>query len=380
MDQTALEYCGDRRGAKAGRITAYGAAAAIGMWGTPISSRVPRRFTALGAAALIAVLGAMGLMLGGYPAKAAARDASTPIPLDCDRACLRNLVDEYLAAVVAHDPSRLPLSEDVIYTENDQVLDVGDGFWNTVTGRGSYSHYFADPVMEEAGWMGTMTEKGGSLLMTLRLRVQLGRITEIETSYFRKGGGGPNDIAGLDAKSSPGPLWLASVPQAQRASRSELIAVANAYFEGIQRDDGKGYYPMTDDCDRIENGAETTNHPTGPTTPGGFNYMGLSCKAQLESGYLGIVTNIHDRRFPLVDLERGVVWAYAVFDMGGTVKTIKLANGETADMSAFAGRASSIEATEAFKIENGKIRRVEMIGSSAPYHLNPAWPGGLSGR
>jgi hypothetical protein len=108
--------------------------------------------------------------------------------------------------------------------------------------------------------------------------------------------------------------------------------------------------------------------------------MGLNCKQQLESGYLGIVTNIHHRRFPLVDEERGIVWANCVFDMGGTVQSIKLNTGEVADMGMFFGRASSIEVTEAFRIENNKIRRVEMIGSGAPYHLNPAWPGGLSGK
>jgi len=43
-------------------------------------------------------------------------------------------------------------------------------------------------------------------------------------------------------------------------------------------------------------------------------------------------------------------------------------------------RPSSIEVTEAFKIENGKIRRVEMVGSSVPYHLNPGWDGGLSDK
>ena len=48
--------------------------------------------------------------------------ASTgPIPLNCDRACLEGVMDQYLAAVVAHDPKRLPLSEDVMYTENNQV-------------------------------------------------------------------------------------------------------------------------------------------------------------------------------------------------------------------------------------------------------------------
>ena len=259
------------------------------------------------------------------------------------------------------------------------MLEVGDGFWQTATGIGNYKHYFADPTTTQATWMGTMREGNMLLLMALRLRVGLGRITEIETSYFRPGGGGPNDIAAMDARGAPEAIWLETIPPAQRSTRNELIEIANAYFEAVQRNDGKGFYPLTDDCDRIENGARTTNNPGGPTTPGGFNYMALDCKKQLESGYLAIVTNIHQRRYPLVDEERGVVWSNAIFDLGGTVKSIRLTNGQTVDMSAFAGRASSIEATEAFKIENGKIQRIEMIGPSVPYHLNSAW-GGLSGR
>jgi hypothetical protein len=106
--------------------------------------------------------------------------------------------------------------------------------------------------------------------------------------------------------------------------------------------------------------------------------MAIGCRAQFESGTYAIVNRIHHRRYPLVDEERGVVWANCVFDMSGTVREIKLTNGETVDMKNFS-RPSSIEVTEAFRIENGKIRRVEMIGSSVPYHLNPAW-GGVSGH
>ena len=63
-------------------------------------------------------------------------EASTgPIPLNCDRACLEGVMDQYLAAVVAHDPKRAPLSKDVKYTENDQVMKVGDGFWKTAAGH-----------------------------------------------------------------------------------------------------------------------------------------------------------------------------------------------------------------------------------------------------
>src|SRR5881392_21647 len=88
-------------------------------------------------------------------------DASTgPIPLNCNRACLENLVDQYLTALVAHDPKRLPVSKDVMYTENDQVIEVGDGFWKTVEGRGNYTHVFADPEVGQVAYMGTMREAG----------------------------------------------------------------------------------------------------------------------------------------------------------------------------------------------------------------------------
>ena len=88
-------------------------------------------------------------------------NASTgPIPLNCDRACLEGVINQYLAAVVAHDPKRLPLSADVMYTENSQVIEVGDGFWKTAAGLGSYKHIFADPEFGQVAFMGTMQEAG----------------------------------------------------------------------------------------------------------------------------------------------------------------------------------------------------------------------------
>jgi hypothetical protein len=117
------------------------------------------------------------------------------IPLDCNRACLEGLVDQYLKAVVAHDPSKLPLSKDVMYTENNQVIDVGDGLLEDRPGLGNYRHVFADPEFGQVAMMGTMMEAGTPILMSLRLRVELGRITEIESIYFKPGGGGPNNIA-----------------------------------------------------------------------------------------------------------------------------------------------------------------------------------------
>lgn len=302
-----------------------------------------------------------------------------PIPLVCNRACLEGVVDDFLKALVTHDPSRLPLSEDVRYSENEQFMDIGYGFWNTVTAIGHYKHYFADPEAGQVGFMGTMVEGKNTLLYALRIRVQLGRITQVETAIYRPGGAPFDGVAEMDAMKKPEAVWLDTVPLKQRATRQELIAVANAYFEGLQNNDGKGYYPFTDDCNRLENGYATTNNPGKFPSRSGFDAFGMGCMAQFKSGYYRVVTKIHHRRFQVVDVERGVVYAYAIFDHAGTIHKYKLTDGREVDMSFFS-RPSSIQATEAFLIENGKIRRVEMVGSSAPYHTNPPWDGGLSGK
>lgn len=310
-------------------------------------------------------------------------DASTgPIPLNCNRACLEKVLDDYLAAVVAHNPKRVPLSDDVKYTENDQVMPVGDGFWKTAEGRGKYTHIFADPEFGQVSYMGTMMEAGAPLLLSLRLRIELGRITEIESIYFKPGGAGPNNIADMDKPYKPEDFWFKSIPAAQRMSRQELIAVADGYFTGLQKNDGKGIngtgtYPFTNDCHRVENGSPTTNVPaTGPPADG-VGAASMDCLAQFKLGYYFVVQNIHDRRYPVVDQERGIVWAHVVFDQG-TVNSGTLSDGRAFAFRGF-NRPSSILVTEAFLIENGKIRRVEMVGPGVQYHLNSPW-GGLGGN
>src|SRR5262247_3763622 len=153
-----------------------------------------------------------------------------PIPLNCDRACLENVIDQYLKAVVAHDASKLPLSEDVKYSENYQMLKIGDGFWKTAEGLGNYRHIFADPEFGQVAMMGTMREAGTNILLSLRLRVELGRITEVESVYFKPGGGGPNNIAEMDKPYKPEQFWFKSIPLGERMSRQDLISIADAYF------------------------------------------------------------------------------------------------------------------------------------------------------
>jgi hypothetical protein len=343
--------------------------------------------SALAAGSAVVVVSVMAVCTAAWmPYFAPVAHAATgPLPLNCNRACLEDVVNQYLAALVAHDPQRLPLSADVMYTENDQIIKVGDGFWKTVEGTGNYKHTFADPEFGQVAFMGTMREAGAPMLMSLRLRLELGRITEIESVYYRPGQGGPAGIPDLDKPGyKPEDVWFQTVPPSDRPSRQEMISIADAYFSGLEKNDGKGVngtgtYPFTNDCDRIENGAHTTNVPRPPNEPpGAVNGFALDCLAQFKLGYYFVVQSIHHRRYPLVDSERGVVWSHAVFDQG-TVNSGTLSDGRKYTFRGF-NRPSSILVTEAFLIENRKIRRVEMVGPSVPYHLNSAWSGSLSGR
>ncbi|MGA8768678.1 MAG: hypothetical protein WB559_16810, partial [Candidatus Acidiferrales bacterium] len=84
-------------------------------------------------------------ILAGYLNKAEAAGASPAAKAgDCDRACLNGFVDQYMAAVAAHDPSKLPHAANARYTENNVEMKLGEGLWQTSDGWGSYKVYTDD--------------------------------------------------------------------------------------------------------------------------------------------------------------------------------------------------------------------------------------------
>ena len=87
----------------------------------------------------------------------------------CDRACLEGLVDRYLDAVVAHDPSKAPIAKNAKFTENGQKLDVGDGLWNTMSGKGTYRLFVTDPQAGEVSFLGSIREDNTPAMLALRL-------------------------------------------------------------------------------------------------------------------------------------------------------------------------------------------------------------------
>ena len=128
-------------------------------------------------------LSALALGMGSVGAEPARADP-IPIGIDCDRACLHDMVDQTLAAMVAHDAHRLPLAPDVRYTENGQQLALNDGFWGTATAQGAYKHYFLDPRTEQAAFFGVMKENGANnVILGLRIKLEGRKISEIEAVF-----------------------------------------------------------------------------------------------------------------------------------------------------------------------------------------------------
>lgn len=336
------------------------------------------------------------LTIAAFAAPVFAQSKSGP----CDRACLESFADQYMDALIAHDPKRVPLSPRLKNTENGQRLNPGDGFWRSATGKGRYRLFVDDVQTGEVALMTTMTEATHPVSVAFRLKIDNRQISEIELFVVRTGLNGTNGAAELEKLGEPNPVFLAAVPPGERASRADLVKTANLYFSALQNDDGKGDYSFfADDCDRLEDGLETTNNPNfhvsgtaagqaepagrgarggapkqaePPPDPNAFNPAPLGCKAQFASGYFHFVTRIRDRRFVAVDPERGLVFSFAFFDHpSGKYRTYKMSDGK--QVSNGPVRPWTWEIAELFKIEGGKIHRVAALLEQVPYGMLSGW-------
>jgi len=321
-------------------------------------------------------MGVLGISLAGVLSAQSATGKGGA----CDRACLEALVDQYLDAMTAHDPKLAPLAKNVKFTEDGQKLVIPDGLWNSMVGKGTYRLFVDDPQAGSVAFMGTIKEEGrtagepiGSVI-ALRLKVVNRQITEAEALVVRN----PDTAARLEKLGTPNHLFLEAVPEAQRMSRADLVKTANMYFSGMQQNDGKGNYPFTDDCNRIENGMQTTNAPlkdgqTKPDPATATNYSAAwGCKEQFQSGLLHFVTRIRDRRYVAVDQERGLVFSFAFFDhSAGKTRHFETPNGR--QVVGGPSQPWTWEIAEMFKVENGKLHQIEAVLQRSPYGMTSGW-------
>jgi hypothetical protein len=286
-------------------------------------------------------------------------------------------MEAVLAAVVSRDRAALA---GVRYTENGVAVPLGEGLWATADAVGPYRHAFLDAARGQAACFFTVREGATRSTAALRLGFTGSLVREIEAVVARPPLFGGADAFGdgpgaLDAGGGPDPAWHSKIPLAERMDRAELQRVADIYFAGLEKNDGHGNYPFTDDCVRIENGFRTTQVAPAPgsgKTPYHEAFRALTARQQFETGYFRFVDRIRDRRFPVIDEARGLVFALAFFDHSGTVRDYALADGTPKQGI---DRPFTWMIAEAFRIERGLITRIEALMTAAPYGMRSGWPG-----
>jgi len=285
--------------------------------------------------------------------------------IDCDHECLSQFARDYMAALASHDAAKLSTVAHVRFTENDVELPFGkEGMWATATGVAPTALIAADVQTGQVAWLGTAEENGKPVFFALRLAVRQKRITEAETVVVR-GGGLPAPFGDI-SKLAHDPTFGEVLPPEQRRPRERLRAVADSYFNTVELNDGTVFAPFDADCGRLENGMLTT----AGTAAGGGGAGAISpgCEAQFKLGMYRINKRVRERRYPVIDVERGVVVATGFFDHANEFDRYKLNDGR--EMRTALEWPNSITLIEAFRVRDGRIHRIEAVFTYVPYAMH----------
>ncbi|MEP7354459.1 MAG: hypothetical protein ABI824_14630 [Acidobacteriota bacterium] len=292
---------------------------------------------------------------------------------NCDRACLKNMLTTYLNALVAQDPSKVPLDAKVRFTEDSKDLKVGEGFWKTATKLGNYRQDFIDVKEQVAATHVIVEESGKPAMFTARIKVAKGKITEIETLVThggdRMGGNAGNLVVRPDMGVEP--------PASQKNKRADLIKIADHYPRGLTLGGfDKVDTPFSTDAFRIENGSVMAGPGCGRGGPGGPagqakgpgpapatpKGAGKAKGAQDVAGCLNMKTQgiiehpTLTKSIVAVDEEQGIVLMWMNF-------------GDTGNY----GEGNALVVFEAFKAYGDQLRVVQAFMKVLPKDTKRGW-------
>jgi hypothetical protein len=308
-----------------------------------------------------------GAVLFAKPATVSAAQAKSAASA-CDYACLTSMVDQYLTALAVHDPSQIPTTRNVRFTENTIPLKLGDALWRTMSGMGTYRLYFADVQGGSAGIVATIRENGTPAILLLRLKVANHKISEVEQLVHRGEGADALEKRGVNS------VWAQALEPAQRIPRAEMIKIANSYFEGILHSSGDSVqFDLR--CNRILDGFQDTNNPTakGWFNNDSFRPDAMNIRDNMNQHIWTYIHSIDPRRFAVIDEKMGIVLVMTMYNHWGDVPFADVPGVGKIEMPAITRRPSSLAAGEFFKIEGGKIREVEGVTVALPYGAKTGW-------
>lgn len=310
-----------------------------------------------------------------FAAVAAAAAGCTPEEIEesaCNRACLLDAAERYLAAVAAGEPALAPLSDDVAFVENVTPMQPGEGIWASAAGAGDFRIYVPDPVAGAVGIMAVIDRRTPEglvpAMLAVRLEVDDGLITEAEHLVADVPEADPANLA------VPRPALVAVVPEDERMPRAEIAVIAGTYYDALVSSDGR-LAPFADDCERQENGVITAGPGLPPAPFDGVDVAGRSppavardCAGQLSSRRFAYIDSIDDRRVFAVDPVLGLAMGFSHFrqSMARGPHLLIAADGSEV-MWDEAREPYDLPAAHVWKITNNQIHEVEALGIFLPY-------------
>jgi len=281
---------------------------------------------------LLAAIGLLAL-LGFSPTSACAAQ--------CDRACLKGMITQYVDALLAHDPRKLPLADKVRFTQDSKVMKLGEGLWSEPLTKGTFRQDYLDTTKQVAASHMQLLSGKEQVLLSVLLHLTDSKISGIETLIQRVEPGArfqPTEF-GKPIRGMNDP-----VPADKRQSRASMVATALTYPEGLRVGNfTDGGTPFAPEAYRVENGVITAGQGCGRADCGMY--------AQTIMLHPSIIPNV-----AAVDEQNGVVVLWMNFGYTNSY-----------------GPGNSLVTFEAFKIWGGQIHAINAFFRSLPLATSRNW-------
>ncbi len=349
---------------------------------------------------LLATAGAAAVLLLSGCSKPSEPAASATASVACNRQCLIDATDQYIAALVAHDISKAPLSDQIVFVENVTKTRPGEGLWKTIVkGPSTFAIHVPDEINQTAGFLGMVTYMGPQqapqgaspeqraelakkppveqpAIIAIRLQFDpKGRVVQAEhlISGVREA-----QIAQLQ---SPRPGIFTEIPEGQRKSHDELIRIGAAYYDALDDNNGD-LAPFAADCERHENGMITASSKPSdaPAVPGTAPRpkVARDCRGQLSTNTFQYIDKIENRRVFAADPQTGLVMGLSHFrhPMNNLPYKVKALDGTEFEQNSktMAFAPFDLPAAHIFKVgADGQIHEIEAMGFTAPYNSPTGW-------
>lgn len=319
---------------------------------------------------LMTMLASAGLAMMGLAAHAA-----TPAQA-LNREQLLKLADDYFAAMVAHDPKRVPFAADAKFVEQAKRLNLGEGMWKTATSlpNPDFKLVVPDAMSQQVGGIVMMGSDGKPAQFGFRLKLVNGRITEAE-----------HLIAVPRETSMPNLTRLRhalnmEVPYEYADSRGRLIGIAKSYYPALDLNNGS-LTPLAPDCERRENGMRTAPNggvlsgvgvPGQPPRPPSLAGM-QDCASQLNSQTFQYIDRIDNVRVEIADEKLGLALGLSHFRHEMKKKEFPILGDPGRTTMTMDFEPFDLPALHIYKIWGGRIHEIEAMGFMAPYNAPTGW-------